>query len=119
MTVLRPLTLASAFVAAGLSGTALAAPAEESVSEVIDVTTEPGTAAKPNLQLRLDEYALPTIDLRFPSGLRVMFQQDNTQPILAITAVTDHGSSSDPQGQEGGAQPGRLGLLQRLLQFTH
>lgn len=40
-------------------------------------------------------------DYNFPSGLRVVFQEDHTQPVVSITSVTDRGSTSDPPGKEG------------------
>lgn len=40
-------------------------------------------------------------DYNFPSGLRVVFQEDHTQPIVSITSVNDRGSTSDPPGKEG------------------
>ncbi len=40
-------------------------------------------------------------DYNFPSGLRVVFQEDHTQPVVSITAVNDRGSTSDPAGKEG------------------
>lgn len=40
-------------------------------------------------------------DYKFPSGLRVVFQEDHTQPVVSITSVNDRGSTSDPPGKEG------------------
>lgn len=40
-------------------------------------------------------------DYNFPSGLRVVFQEDHTQPVVSITSVNDRGSTSDPPGKEG------------------
>ncbi|MCA9570396.1 MAG: insulinase family protein, partial [Myxococcales bacterium] len=79
-----------------------AAPGDEGlVTEEVTVTAAPGKAPRPSLNLSLPKYDLPMQDLRFPSGLRVIFQKDSTQPIIAITSVTDHGSSEDPLGKEG------------------
>jgi len=41
------------------------------------------------------------VDYNFPSGLRVVFQEDHTQPVVSITAVNDRGSTADPPGKEG------------------
>lgn len=85
------------------STTALAAGTDENVSEVIEVNAPPGKAPRPDLNLRINQidYNIKTQDLRFPSGLRILFQRDPSQPVIAITAVTDHGSSDDPEGKEG------------------
>jgi len=52
-------------------------------------------------QLVLDKYEINIRDFRFPSGLRVMFQAENSQPIVAITAVIDRGSEFDQEGHDG------------------
>ena len=74
---------------------------EENASEEVVVTSPAGKAPRPNLGVKLPDFGLTTHDFRFPSGLRVMFQHDPSQPVVAITAVTDHGASSDPAGREG------------------
>jgi hypothetical protein len=56
---------------------------------------------KPSLQLKLDDYSLSTLDYCFSSGLRIMLQQDHSQPIVSITEVIDKGSDADPVGLEG------------------
>lgn len=56
---------------------------------------------KPSLQLKLDDYSLSTMDYCFSSGLRIMLQQDHSQPIVSITEVIDKGSDADPVGLEG------------------
>jgi zinc protease len=53
------------------------------------------------MKLKLKEYSVETRDFTFPSGLRVLFQADHSQPIVSITSFVDHGSSSDPEGLEG------------------
>jgi zinc protease len=90
-------------LAAGLAtaGAAMAAPADSSEPEVVNVTTPAGTAARPDLNIRVPNFELKTEMFTFPSGLRVMFQDDDSQPIIAITSVTDHGASDDPLGKEG------------------
>jgi predicted Zn-dependent peptidase len=37
----------------------------------------------------------------FPSGLRILFQSERSQPIVAITSVIDSGGSNDQPGYEG------------------
>lgn len=64
----------------------------------------PGTverAEKPDFQLKLPPYNLNSVDYNFPSGLRVIFQADHSQPVVAITTVVDRGSTNDPIGKEG------------------
>ncbi len=56
---------------------------------------------KPAMQLSLKGADPVLMDYNFPSGLRVVFQEDHTQPVVSITAVNDHGSTSDPVGKEG------------------
>lgn len=53
------------------------------------------------MKLKLKPYQVDTRDYNFPSGLRVLFQSDRSQPIVAVTSFIDHGSSSDPVGLEG------------------
>lgn len=56
---------------------------------------------KPSMQLKLKSYSLNMRDYSFPSGLRIVFQQDNSQPIVNVSSVIDHGSSDEPEGLEG------------------
>jgi len=56
---------------------------------------------RPNMNLALDEYNIELTDYVLPSGLRIIFQEDHTQPIISITSVIDRGSSHDPVGREG------------------
>jgi len=56
---------------------------------------------KASYNLQLDEYTLRLQDFTFPSGLRVLFQSEKTQPIVAITAVIDRGSEHDQPTMEG------------------
>ncbi len=56
---------------------------------------------KPDFKLNLEAYDLPMVDYNFPSGLRVIFQEDHTQPVVAVTVVIDRGSEADPVGREG------------------
>lgn len=56
---------------------------------------------RPSLQLSLKPYNIDYRDFNFPSGLRVLFQKDDTQPVVSISMVVNHGSTSDPEGKEG------------------
>ena len=52
-------------------------------------------------RLQLETYNIQIQDYQFPSGLRVMFQSEKSQPIVAITSVIDRGSEFDQEGQDG------------------
>jgi zinc protease len=56
---------------------------------------------KASYKLNLEEYSIHMTDFRFPSGLRIIFQSERSQPIVAITSVIDSGGSNDQQGYEG------------------
>ena len=56
---------------------------------------------RPEMNLALDDYSIELKDFNFPSGLRIIFQEDHTQPIVSITSVIDRGASHDPVGKEG------------------
>jgi zinc protease len=71
------------------------------VGEEIVVTDVPISPNKPSLQINIVPYDLNTMMFTFPSGLRVMFQEDDTLPVVAITTVYDHGASEDPEGKFG------------------
>ncbi|MFZ5478802.1 MAG: M16 family metallopeptidase [Myxococcota bacterium] len=53
------------------------------------------------MEMKLKEYSVNMRDFTFPSGLRVILQEDHSQPLVSITSVTDRGSTSDPPGLEG------------------
>jgi zinc protease len=52
-------------------------------------------------KLKLDQYNLELTDYRFPSGLRILFQSEKTQPIVAITTAIDRGSEYDQEDMDG------------------
>ena len=52
-------------------------------------------------KLKLDDYQIDIRDYQFPSGLRILFQAERSQPVVAITTVIDKGSEADPDGMEG------------------
>jgi len=56
---------------------------------------------KPDFKFNPEPFDLPLREYNFPSGLRVVFQEDHTEPIVAVTVVIDRGSDSDPEGLEG------------------
>lgn len=53
------------------------------------------------MELKLTQFDVQLRDFTFPSGLRVVFQEDHSQPVVSITSVTDRGSTADPPGLEG------------------
>lgn len=63
----------------------------------------PARAAVPpaSYQLKLGNYDVQIRDFNFPSGLRIMFQSEHSQPVVAITLVFDRGSEHDQPGYEG------------------
>jgi len=58
-------------------------------------------APKASFELSLDEYAIDLVAYPFPSGLHVVFQEEHSQPVIAVTTVFDNGSEKDPVGMEG------------------
>ncbi|WP_163786682.1 hypothetical protein, partial [Myxococcus vastator] len=47
-------------------------------------------------QIVMRDVAFPLRDFRFPSGLRVVVEQDARSPVVAVVAVVGAGVSSDP-----------------------
>lgn len=79
-----------AFLTTVLLGSTLFAPPAEAAQ-----------VPKPDFRLNLEPFDLPMVDYNFPSGLRIIFQEDHTQPIVAVTVFIDKGSEADPPGLEG------------------
>ncbi|MSQ00861.1 MAG: insulinase family protein [Myxococcales bacterium] len=59
------------------------------------------TPVRADMKLELRDVKVVMSDFSFPSGLRVIFQEDHTQPVVALTMMIDHGSQDDPEGREG------------------
>ena len=57
--------------------------------------------AKAPMRLQTKEFSVKSRDFTFPSGFRVIFQEDHSQPIVSLTMTVDHGSQDDPEGLEG------------------
>ena len=55
----------------------------------------------PRGELSMREVKLPSSELRYASGLRVLVEQDTRQPVVAVVTLVGSGSSQDPPGQEG------------------
>ncbi|MEC8191573.1 MAG: insulinase family protein [Myxococcota bacterium] len=51
--------------------------------------------------LKLDNYEIKLVSYPFPSGLHVIFQEEHSQPIVAVTSVIDAGAEHDQPGREG------------------
>ena len=47
------------------------------------------------------DVSFPLRDMRFPSGLRVVIEEDHRTPTVGVFAVVGSGSTSDPPGKEG------------------
>lgn len=77
------------------------AQAEETKADETIVVTGRKKIPEANYQLQLDPYDLQLSDYRFPSGLRILFQSERTQPVVAITSVIDRGSEYDQEGVDG------------------
>ena len=85
MRFLRPVLAASLLV----GGVALATQA------VADSPPRASMRANPKpLSIEMRDYV-------FPSGLRIIFSEDHSQPVVSLTMMVDHGSQDDPQGREG------------------
>jgi zinc protease len=54
-----------------------------------------------DFELHLIPYDIHARDYQFPSGLRVIFQEDHTRPIVSVTSMIDVGSANEPQGLDG------------------
>jgi predicted Zn-dependent peptidase len=65
-------------------------------------------------RLQLDDYSINTVDYQFPSGLRILFQEDNTQPIVSITNWFDRGSIYDGVNEHGESVEGIAHAVEHL-----
>jgi zinc protease len=68
------------------------------------LSTAPAEAAKipkADYQLKLDNYSIQLQSYPFPSGLHVIFQEEHSQPVVAVTSVIDSGAENDQPGMEG------------------
>ena len=71
------------------------------VALLLPVCALAGAYPRADMKLKTTAYSVDTRDFNFPSGLRILFQADHSQPIVSVTSFVDHGSSSDPEGLEG------------------
>jgi len=85
MRFLRPVLAASLFV----GGAALATQA---------LADSPPRAP---MKVNLKPVNIQMADYIFPSGLRIIFSEDHSQPVVSLTMMVDHGSQDDPEGREG------------------
>lgn len=69
---------------------------------------------KAKYDLKLDQYAINTQDYQFPSGLRILFQEDHTQPIVSITNWFDRGSVYDGVSVNGESTEGIAHAVEHL-----
>lgn len=99
-----PLRAALLALPLALAVPSTAAPPEEIV--VIDDKPKSTRPSKPSMRLNLNK--LPNIELastviRFPTGLRFIFQSDRSHPYVSVFMVVDHGNGDDPKGKDGTA----------------
>ena len=47
------------------------------------------------------DVSFPLRDLHFPSGLRVIVEEDHRAPVVGVFSLVGAGSTSDPPGKEG------------------
>jgi zinc protease len=52
-------------------------------------------------RISMRDVSFPMRDLRFPSGLRVVVEEDHRAPTVAVTMLVGAGSAADPEGKEG------------------
>ena len=71
------------------------------------------TLPKPKYELKLDDYYIDTVDYRFPSGLRILFQE-YTQPIVSVTNWIDRGSIYDSKNSKGESVEGIAHVVEHL-----
>jgi zinc protease len=69
---------------------------------------------KPKYELKLDDYYINTQDYRFPSGIRILFQEDHTQPIVSVTNWIDRGSIYDGKNAAGESVEGIAHVVEHL-----
>ncbi len=72
------------------------------------------TVPKATYQLQLDEYNINNVDYSFPSGLRILFQEDHTQPIVSVTNWFDRGSIYDGTNAAGESTEGVAHAVEHL-----
>ena len=68
------------------------------------LAVSPADAAKvpkADYQLKLDNYEIQLVSYPFPSGLHVVFQEEHSQPVVAVTSVIDSGAEHDQPGRDG------------------
>ncbi len=73
-----------------------------------------GNIPHADFDLKLGQYSIATEDYRFPSGLRILFQEDHTQPIVSITNWIDRGSLYDGTNSAGESTEGLAHDLEHL-----
>ena len=58
---------------------------------------------KPAPRPSIDWVDYPQVSMHFPSGIRIVLQEDHSAPIVQTYAIVGAGSSADPVGKEGTA----------------
>lgn len=52
-------------------------------------------ATKADYQIKLTDYNIPIREYSFPSGLRIVFEEDHTRPLVSVTNVIDVGAADE------------------------
>jgi len=60
-----------------------------------------GSAAATPAGLAIRDLSFKMKSLELPSGMRIVIEEDHSQPLVAIISVVDVGSAKDPSGKEG------------------
>lgn len=64
-------------------------------------TTVNGHGPTPTWGFQMRDVKFPMRDFRFPSGLRVLVEEDHRMPLVSVTSIVGVGSTADPPGKEG------------------
>jgi len=71
------------------------------LSALLATPAEAAKIPKAEYKLKLDQYSIELSSYPFPSGLHVIFQEEHSQPVVAVTSVIDSGAEHDQPGREG------------------
>ena len=83
-----------------IAGSNAAAPDGSGASTEIEVLGKSDSPAAPPMQVKLPPFDLQTKVFDFPTGMRIMFQADNSYPVVSVYMIVAHGSSDDPPGKD-------------------
>jgi zinc protease len=61
----------------------------------------PALATPPDGVVIRGDFGFKMVNLVLPSGMRIVVEEDRSQPLVAVVAIVDVGSAQDPIGKEG------------------